>query len=221
MSNYKLQSQKQSALNTKNYQTEIINFLRKLILAKNCVSAEDEEYHIKTITEIYNQKLRETRKYLGRIPALNEIIDGVFEFNSRIIWDLAYHDLNCGLGKYGYANMIDFAHSSASQNDYIQEIYDCWMDRLAFDLGFELSTYLTSLLCTASLCFYDDVNLQYVSIDTYGLVRCVNDCQNLLLPTWHYKSIARGNPFEDIDLIQRMIFVDDEINYMGKGENDE
>jgi hypothetical protein len=220
MTKQEIIKQEHGSLKGHDHQAEVVSFLRRLIVKKNDVTDEDHEYHTNEIKKIYKRTLQYTTEKAGRIPTLNEILDGVFQFNYTILWELSSYDFKNGLGNYGYAQYINFSCSYGSENEYIEEIFENWENHLSADLCLDPQKYLSQILCENNLSYYDDINIMYQRTSSYNITICANDCQNILLPKWHYKSISCHSMFEDTDYIMKIQYLSKQIKYIEKGENE-
>ncbi|MDF2841682.1 MAG: hypothetical protein K0R00_108 [Herbinix sp.] len=224
MSRNTLVKQNQSAIASRDHRAEAIAFLEQLIIEKNNFSEEKHRYHVETAKMVYDETLQYTTEKAGRIPTLNEILSKMYEFNYKILWELSTYDLLNGLGEYGYSDQLSpDERYFLSENDCIEEIFEHWENYLSMELCFNPQEYLGELLCESNLSYYDDMNLQYRLLTLYDHAVCVNDCQNLLLPSWHYQSAARGSVAEDADYIMRLRFLSEEIkeiNYEEENDNE-
>jgi hypothetical protein len=213
-----LVKQQSGAVTSRNYEQELLSFLCKLVIRKNDISEEMYQYHLDTTKKIYDDALQYSIKRAGRIPTLEELMNRMLEFNYTILWELAQHDYKKGLGQFGYSSSIE-GYGYESENELITEVYECWDNRLCMELRWQPQEYISELLCELDLCYYDDVNFEYKIYSASETNICINDCQNLLLPDWHFKSISRRNSHENEDYIMRMIFLDEEIKEIFDTEN--
>lgn len=220
MPNNTLMKRSSGAVQSRDYKTEILSFLERMILQENDRSDEKHDEFLEAVEKIYSECLKRITVKVSRIPTFTEIEDGLMEYNYKILWQLAEYDLKNGLGEYGLADQIDF-EIGWTDHDKLREVFDCYINEYAFDLGFGVDVYFEELLDELDFCYIDDLHFLYHTESTVQKALYMNDCQNILFPDWHFASIYSRNN-DDEDKIMRMRFTDEKImRYEPEEDEDE